>query len=176
MPRLPRGVPSARIPSYSQVSEADFLALLTYSFVFFEDEARTQRAPHQIYKEFNAVCRAYAHADPPPAGLRAEWELFKPLAFHLNAAIKALPCVSAVLFRGGGYAIDTAAYPVGHCGSWGGCISASADRHQVSLLLLPPPRPAAVAAAAAAHLRIVSETSTMLLCGNRQRDVTGHQS
>ena len=106
------------------------LALLAYSVELYEDKENKMACKHQIYKEFNTVCREYAHVDTPSDSLLEAWEFFKPFAFHLNAAIKALPTVCTVLYRGGGYFIDTAAYPLGYSGSWGGCISASSDRHQ----------------------------------------------
>ena len=114
------------------VSAEDILALLTYSTELYKDENASPKQSYevQIYKEFNRVCREYAHAETPSPGLLEEWALFQPFAFHLNAAIQALPRVCTVLFRGGGYRIDSSAYPLGARGSWGGCISASGDRLQ----------------------------------------------
>ena len=117
-----------------EVRPADSLAILTYSVELYQPlgpgETTPQPCEHQIYGEFNAVCRRYFHDDAPPEAVRRDWELFKPLAYHLDAAVRALPPVQAVLYRGANFAIDTALFPIGARGAWGGCMSASGDRLQ----------------------------------------------
>ena len=100
------------------------------SVELYDDESAQRSCHFQLYKELNRVCRQYAHAEAPPAELLQEWGLFQPFAFHLDAAIRALPKATVVLYRGGGYAIDAEGYELGRTGSWGGCLSASSDRLQ----------------------------------------------
>eukprot|EP00669_Euglena_mutabilis_P014036 TRINITY_DN905_c0_g1_i2.p1 TRINITY_DN905_c0_g1~~TRINITY_DN905_c0_g1_i2.p1 ORF type:complete len:797 (+),score=89.75 TRINITY_DN905_c0_g1_i2:274-2664(+) len=108
------------------------LALLLYSAELYADEASVppQSAPFQLYSELNRICREYAHADSPDANLKADWELFRPFAAHLQAAISALPQVQTTLYRGASYAIDAEVFRCGVRGSWGGLVSASSDRRQ----------------------------------------------
>jgi len=108
------------------------LALLLYSAELYVDEASVppQPAPFQLYSELNRICREYAHADSPDADLKADWELFRPFAAHLQAAISALPKVQTTLYRGASYAIDAEVFRSGVRGSWGGLVSASSDRRQ----------------------------------------------
>ena len=108
------------------------LAILTYTLNLYEDEANEVPSQFQIYGEFNAICREYSHAAHRTEDMEREWELFYPLGYHLDRAIRQLPSVSMVLYRGGSYNINTQEYMVGAKGSWGGCISASSDRLQAA--------------------------------------------
>ena len=130
-PRLPSKLQSSilslRIPA---VDPAHHLALVTYSAELYEEDGTTS-CEYQIYGEFNRICREMAHAKRPFVdALRLDWELFRPFVALLRAAIEALPKVSAILYRGAGFNISSATYPIGARGSWGGAISASSDRRQ----------------------------------------------
>ena len=111
----------------------DAFVLLTYSFELHEDFANanpTKSCPFQIYKEFNRMCRQYGQCAGPSPALAAEWALFLPFTLHLDRAIRALPRVPTVLYRGVQRGTETHRFPVGATGSFGGCLSASSDRHR----------------------------------------------
>ena len=144
------------------VDDEAVLALLLYSLELYtqdpdsEDPTKKRPCQYQIYGEFNRFCRCWAHAEEEEP-LRAEWELFKPLFYHLNTAIHALPAVNAVLYRGGGYGVEAHDYPLGEKGAWGGAISASGDRNQ------------AVSFVSKEGLESVSQGSYFVLLSNEAR-------
>jgi len=110
------------------LSDEHTLALLLYSAELYDVAGKPCR--FQLYSELNRICREYGHADDIGAELRADWELFKPFAAHLQAAVLALPPVPMMLYRGAGYSINADAFPCNIRGSWGGFVSASSDRRQ----------------------------------------------
>ena len=118
------------LPPPPDLPEQHWLALLLYSAELYDADRRPAR--HQIYAEFNRVCRAYGACAAPGPDLEADWALFRPFAHHLDAVIQRLPAVPMVLFRGGPRALDTATYASGAQGAWGGCLSASSDRLQAA--------------------------------------------
>ena len=124
----------ARAP-VSRVLPEHLFALVAYSFELYEDFASERpevSCEFQIYREFNTMCRTYGHCRLIDEGIQREWELFLPFTARLDAAIRALPPIEAVLFRGMGYGTATHQYSVGSRGSWGGCLSASSDRLQAA--------------------------------------------
>ena len=108
------GLPPVRLAHHH------FLALWAYSTELYEDDARTQSARYQIYGEFNRICREYGQAQRPSGDVLSDWALFYPFAFHLDAAIRQLPAIPMVLYRGGGFHIDAH-----RCGG-GGCLIGTA--------------------------------------------------
>eukprot|EP00667_Euglena_gracilis_P000249 EG_transcript_249 len=110
------------------LTEAQAWALFVYSAELFEDyENPTPRVhcTHQLYSTFNAICRLYGQCLEATEEIRGEWELFRHFAHHFDLAIRALPTVRAVLYRGMGFKGETHDYPLGKRGAWGGCTSAS---------------------------------------------------
>ena len=135
-----RGVPEKlkaevrALPAFSTPDSHAF-TLRAYTAELYLDGGGGRSAPYQIYGEFNRICRGYGQALAPPADLLQDWELFKPLAWHLDAAIRQLPSVPMVLYRGGGYAVEDGDYRIGARGSWGGVLSASSDRRQAAMFV-----------------------------------------
>ena len=120
---------SIRVLPVKALEPAHIQALLSYSVELYEEDGTTP-CKYQLYSEFNRVCREMGHAETPSPELLQDWELFRPFYFFLNAAIRALPKVAAVLFRGSSRGQDPTAYPLGGVGAWGGAVSATSDRRQ----------------------------------------------
>ena len=108
-------------------------ALLVYSYELYEDfdsKSPKESCPFQLYKEANRVCRQCGHCKSIEGELKKEWVLFQPFLMHVDAAVRVLPPVESIVFRGMSRGSETHHYPMGSQGSWGGFLSASSDRLQ----------------------------------------------
>ena len=101
-----------RLPA-SELSKDHMFAIMLHSVELYEDFGEPDpKVPceHQLYQVLNTVCRGYGHCINHSPSLLEEWRLFVPFVHQLDRAIRALPRVPTVLYRGMSRSIEAHMY------------------------------------------------------------------